>query len=126
MFMIKEIEKITTGSVHEDDIFILNDVLVLMTLKTTITWMQKHNYWHWWLLLFNSLQDCTPYVRRPVGNSPKFMPSYNSPNRDNFTPCVFIASWDVFFWKVKGMMRKKKWDLMIPYPSKIASVLNHI
>ena len=44
MFMIKEIEKITTGSVHEDDIFILNDVLVLMTLKTTITWMQKHNY----------------------------------------------------------------------------------
>ena len=30
----------------------------------------------------NRLQDGTPYVGRPVGNSPKFMPLDNSLNRD--------------------------------------------
>ena len=32
-FMVKEAEKLIKGSVHEDDLFIVHDALVLMTLK---------------------------------------------------------------------------------------------
>ena len=35
-FMMKEAENRTKGSVHEDDLFIIHDALVLMTAKETI------------------------------------------------------------------------------------------
>ena len=44
--------------------------------------MKEKGYLHRWLLPLNGLQDGTPYVSRPVGNSPEFMPLYNSLNRD--------------------------------------------
>ena len=70
------------GSVHEDDFYILNDALVLMTASETINWMKEKGYLHRWLLPPNGLQDGTPYTGRPVGNRPEFMPLYNSLNRD--------------------------------------------
>ena len=70
------------GSVHEDDLFIFHDALVLMTEKETIKWMKWNNCFHLWLLPMNGLQDGTPYDGRPVGNSPEFMPLDNSLNRD--------------------------------------------
>ena len=81
-FMMKEAEKLMKGSVHEDDLFIAHDALVLMTAKETIKWMKENNYFHNWLLPMNVLQDGTPYSGRAVGNSPEFMPLDNSLNRD--------------------------------------------
>ena len=75
--MVKEAENPMKGSVHEDDLFIVHDDLVLMTAKEMITWMRENNYFHCWLLLMNGLQDGTPYAIRPVGNSPKLMPLDN-------------------------------------------------
>ena len=69
-------------SVHEDDLFIVHDVLVSMTVKETIKWMKEKNCFHIWLLPMNVFQDGTPYAGIPVGNSPKFMPLDNSINRD--------------------------------------------
>ena len=69
-FMMKEAEKLMKGSVHEDNLFIVHDALVLMTAKETIEWMKEKNYYHHWLLPMNVLQDRTPYAGRPVGNSP--------------------------------------------------------
>ena len=81
-FMMKEVEKLMKGSVHEDDLFIIHDALVLMTSKETIKWMKENNYLHRWLLSMNGLQDRTPYAGPPVGNIPTCMPLYNSLNRD--------------------------------------------
>ena len=39
-FMIKEAEKLMKGYVHEDDLFIVHDALVLITAKDTIKWMK--------------------------------------------------------------------------------------
>ena len=80
-FMMKEAEKLTKGSVHEDDLFIVHDALVLMTSKETIKWIKENNYFHRWLMPMNGLQDRTPYDGRPVGNTPKCMPLDNSLNR---------------------------------------------
>ena len=68
--MMKEAENLTKGSVHEDDLFIVHDALVLMTVKETIEWMKEKNCFHRWLLSMNGLQDGTPYAGRPVGNIP--------------------------------------------------------
>ena len=68
--MMKEAENLMKGSVHEDDLFIVHDALLLMTAKETIEWMKEKNYYHRWLLPMNGLQDGTPYAGRPVGNSP--------------------------------------------------------
>ena len=70
------------GSVHEDNLFIVHDSLVLMTAKETIKWMKEKNYFHRLLLPMDGLQDGTPYDGRPVGNIPEFMPLDNSLNRD--------------------------------------------
>ena len=43
---MKEGEKLMKGSVHEDDLFIVHDDVVLMIEKETITWMRKNNYLH--------------------------------------------------------------------------------
>ena len=68
--MMKEAEKLMKGSVHEDDLFIVHDALVLMTVKETIKWMKEKNYSHGWLLTMNEFQDEKTYAGRPVGNSP--------------------------------------------------------
>ena len=81
-FMMKEAENLMKGSVHEGNLFIVHDALVLMTVKETIKWMKNNNYFHHWLLPMNGLQDGTPYSGRPVGNIPEFMPLDNSLNRD--------------------------------------------
>ena len=39
-FMMKEAENLMKGSVHEDDLFIVHDALVLITVKETIEWMK--------------------------------------------------------------------------------------
>ena len=80
-FMMKETDKLMKGSVHEDNFFIVHDVLVLMTAKETIKWMKGNNYFHCWLLPMNGLQDRIPYAGHPVDNSPEFMPLDNSLNR---------------------------------------------
>ena len=67
---------------HEEDLFIVHDFLVLMTAKETINWMRYNGYLHRWLLPLNGMQNWTPYAGRPVGNSPEFMTLDNSLNRD--------------------------------------------
>ena len=42
-FMMKEAEKLMKGSIHEDDLFIVNDALVLMTENETIKWMKEND-----------------------------------------------------------------------------------
>ena len=81
-FMMKESENLMKGSVHEDDLFIVRDALVLTTAKETIERTKEKNRFHRWLLPMNGLQDGTPYAGRPVGNSPEFMPLDNRINRD--------------------------------------------
>ena len=81
-FMMNKADNLMKGSVREDDFFIVHDALVLMTAEDTIEWMKEKNYLHRWLLPMNGLQDGTPNAGRPVGNSPEFMPLYNSLNRD--------------------------------------------
>ena len=81
-FMMKEAEKLMKGSVHDDNLFIVHDDLVLMTSKETTTLMKNNKYYHRWFLPMNELQDGTPYAGRPVGNSPEFIPLDNSLNRD--------------------------------------------
>ena len=54
-FMMKEAEKLMKGYVHENDLFIVHDALVLMTSKETITSMKENNYFHRWLLPMNGL-----------------------------------------------------------------------
>ena len=44
--------------------------------------MKQKGYLHCLLLHLNGLHDGTPYVGRPAGNSPEFMPLDNSLNRD--------------------------------------------
>ena len=68
-------------SVREEG-FKVHDALVLITVKTAITWMRKNNYLHQWLLPFNVLQDEMTYAGRPIGNIPKFIPLDKSLNRD--------------------------------------------
>ena len=64
--MMKEAENLMKGSVHEDDLFIVHDDLVLMTAKETIKWMKDKNYFHIWFLPMNVFQDRTPYAGRPA------------------------------------------------------------
>ena len=82
--MMKESDKLMKGSVHEEVFFFVHNSLVLTTEKDTITWIKWNNYFHRWLLNMNGLRDGTPYAGRPVGNITKFMPLYNSLNRDIF------------------------------------------
>ena len=79
-FMMKEAENLMKGSVHEDDLFIVHDDIVLMIAKETIQWMKEKKYSHRWLLPMNGVQDGTPYAGRPVDNSSEFMPLENSLN----------------------------------------------
>ena len=54
-FMMDEAEKLMKGSVHEDDFYIVQDDLVLMTAKETINCMKEKGYLHRWLLPLNGL-----------------------------------------------------------------------
>ena len=69
-FMINEAENMMKGSVHEDNLFIIHNALVLMTSKETIKWMRQNGYLYRWLLPLNGMWGGTPYGRPPVGNSP--------------------------------------------------------
>ena len=80
-FTMEEADKLMKGSVHEDNLFIVHDALVLMKAKETIEWMKENNCFHSWLLLMDGLQDGTPYAGRPAGNIPEFIPLDNSINR---------------------------------------------
>ena len=42
-FMMKEAYNLMKGSVHEDDLFIVHDALVLMTAKEMIEWTKEKN-----------------------------------------------------------------------------------
>ena len=80
--MTNEVEKLTKGSVHEENFFIFHDALVLMTPKEKINWMIQNCYLHRWCIPLNGMQDGNPYAGRPVGNIPKYMPLDNSLNCD--------------------------------------------
>ena len=80
--IIKEVDKMMKGSMHEDNFFTIHDDFVLMTANDTITYMKENSFFHCWFLTMNVFQDGTPYYGRSVDNSPKFMPLYNSLNRD--------------------------------------------
>ena len=54
-FMMKEAEKPMKGSVHEVNLFIVHDALVLMTENDTIKWMKENRYIHRWLLPMEGL-----------------------------------------------------------------------
>ena len=69
------------GSMNEDNLFIVHDDSVLMTVKETITRMKENNYFHHWLLTMNGFQDGTHYYRIPVGNIPQFITLDNILNR---------------------------------------------
>ena len=45
-FMVKKGEELMKRSVHEDNLFIVHDDVLLMTEKETIAWMRKNNYLH--------------------------------------------------------------------------------
>ena len=79
---MNEAEKLMKGAVHKDHLFIIHDVLVLMSEKETINCMRHNSYLNRWLITLNGLQDGTPYDIRPVGNTPKFMPLDISLNHD--------------------------------------------
>ena len=70
------------GYVHEENLIIFHDALVLMKLKETIICMKENNCFHRWLLPMNGFLDGTPYSGRPVVNIPHFMPLDNSLNRE--------------------------------------------
>ena len=53
------------GSVHDEDLFIVHDALVLMTEKETITWMKRNNCLHRWLMTMNRLKDIKSYYGCP-------------------------------------------------------------
>ena len=80
--MISEGDNLMKGSVHEDDCYIVQDDLVLLTAKETINLIKQNGYSPIWLPPLNDLQDGTPYAGRPVGNSHNFMTLYNSLNHD--------------------------------------------
>ena len=67
----------------------------------------KKNYLNIWLLPFNGLQDGTPYSGRHVGNSPKFVPLYNSINRDILHSLHFHCVLRRFVMKGKGNDEKE-------------------
>ena len=67
---------------NEDDFYIVQYDLVLMTANEKINWMNQNSYLPIWLLPLNGLQDGTPYAGRPIGNIPQFIPLDNSINRD--------------------------------------------
>ena len=74
---MNESYKLVKGSVHEDNLFVVYDDLVLMTAKETINWIRNNGYLHRWFLALNGLQCGTPCARLPVGNSPEFVPFDN-------------------------------------------------
>ena len=45
-FLMNESEKLTKASVHEDNLYIVQDALVLMAAKETINWMKRKGYLH--------------------------------------------------------------------------------
>ena len=45
-FLMNETEKLTKESVHEEDLYIVHNALVLMTAKETIKWMKQKGYLH--------------------------------------------------------------------------------
>ena len=95
------------GSVHEDNFYIIQDALVLMTAKETIKWTKEKKCFHRWLLPMNGLQDGTPYAGRPcpVGNSPEFTPLDNSLNRDILQSLRFHCVLSRFFARRGGNRR---------------------
>ena len=70
--IMKEKEKLINGSMNmsEDNLFIVHDDLLLMTVKETITWMKENNYFRHWLLTMNVFKDGTHYYRKPVVDIP--------------------------------------------------------
>ena len=54
-FIMNEAEKLMKRSVHEDDLYTVHDVLVLMIAKETINLMKQKGYLHSWLLPLNGL-----------------------------------------------------------------------
>ena len=124
---MKEAEKLMKGSVHEDNLFIFHDALVLMTAKETIKCMKENNYFHRWLLPMNGFQDRTPYNGRPVGNSPEFMPLDNSLNRDILHSLRFHCVLSCFLLDRKGTDEEERnMDLSFSTPRETARGLKHI
>ena len=106
--MMKEAEKLMKGSVCEDNLFIVHDALVLMTLKENIKWMKDNNFFNRWLLPKNGLHNGSPYAGRPVVHSPEFMPLYNSLKRDILHSFRFHCVLSLFFLDGKGTDKEER------------------
>ena len=65
---------------NKDDFYIVHDALVLMKAEEKTNWMKQNDYLPRGLIPLNGMQYGTPYVGRPVGNSPEFMPLDNLRN----------------------------------------------
>lgn len=53
-----------------------------MTAKSAIKWMNEEGFIATWFVPQNNVNVGMRYHRRPVGNSPKFVPLDNSLNAD--------------------------------------------
>ena len=105
---MKEEEKLMKGSVHEDNLFTVNDASVLIKAKENIKWMKENNYFNCWFLPMNGFQDGIPYAGRPVGNSPEFMPLDNSLNRDILHSLRFNCVLSRFFLDGEGTYKEER------------------
>ena len=82
VFMMNETEKLLKGSLHKENLFIVHNIMLLMTAKETINWMRPNGYLHIWMIPLNVLRDGTPCSVLPVGNIPEFVPLDNWLNRE--------------------------------------------
>ena len=45
-FIMNEAENLMKGSVHEDNLFVVHDALMLIKTKEIINWMRQNGYLH--------------------------------------------------------------------------------
>ena len=115
------------GYVHEDDLFIVHDYCVSMTVKETITWMRYNNYFHCQFLPMNGFKNGTPYSGLLVGNSPKLI------HLDNILNIYILHSYQFhcvlirFFLDRQGTNKENRnMRISLSTPNKIARGLKLI
>mgnify|MGYP007048498132 CR=1 FL=1 len=85
--MVNESQELMNGTRFENDWVFYHDALSQLTSNDTREWMNNtvingKTISERWLIPKFKLSENTPYDRRPVGNSPEFMPLDNSLNND--------------------------------------------
>lgn len=87
LFMCNESKNLMQGTAYHSNWYFYHDALSFLTANKTREWMS--NTWFdgkrimdRWLIPYHDLNINTRYHKRPVGNSPEFMPLDNSLNAD--------------------------------------------